>query len=200
MIDNKLLTFTLNDEKIVIKLPEPNFFLTNYDRLSICFYHNNQEILLSSLTALDFIDTLCFLLSKALKNELQLDESLNQDLGFMLNRWFKEKKFKFISVTKNGDTYWVGNNYQLASGKFASWIYNNIDGDIIFEITPVYSGIFIHENKPPYREYMKWRETYKPYFAGVISKKIARQWIDQSQNILNEIEKNMNKMHSTTQN
>ncbi|MFA6090045.1 MAG: hypothetical protein WC755_09390, partial [Candidatus Woesearchaeota archaeon] len=93
MIDNKLLIFTLNKKtKIVVTLPEPNFFLTNYDRLSICFYYNNQEILLSSLTAFDFIDTLRFLLIKGLKNELQLHKSLNQDLGFMLNRWFNEQK------------------------------------------------------------------------------------------------------------
>ena len=195
MIDNKLLTFTLNDEKIAIKLPEPNFFLTNYDRISIFFYRNNEKILLSSFTVFDFIDALRFLLIKGLKNELQLHASLNQDLGYMLNRWFEEKKFKFVSVTKNGDTYWVGNNYQLASGKFASWIYNNIDGDIIFEITPVYPGVFIYENKPRYREYMKWRETYKPYFTGTISKEIAQQWIEQAQKILNEIECNMNKMH-----
>jgi hypothetical protein len=125
-------------------------------------------------------------LTKGLKNHLQIPDFIDEDIGLL---WNKElNNTKQWSMT-NHDQQMLNNPESLGeyilfstSGEtypsLATWIYNNKNGEIVFQITPQYKWHFDDpkdgENFITYDEFIR---NYKPLFTGIISPAVAKKWL-----------------------
>src|SRR6266478_4304797 len=84
-------------------------------------------------------------LEQVLNNELKMHSSIIASLGYMYNEYLKHSidgkcdgDFTFVSKSQEFD-HWIGTEYQLfGNDALATWLYNDENKNIIFEITPVY--------------------------------------------------------------
>jgi hypothetical protein len=105
------------------------------------------------------------LLSQALNQKLKLHESITRGVGYLYNEdlyWtFNEDLLKrpphLVREQINGNNWWVGDKHNLwCYQKIQSWIYNDTQGNIIFELTPLYSGLFSAEPEKDNILFKKW--------------------------------------------
>lgn len=193
-MNKELLTFKLNvHASIVIRLNHPDdiidagyetrFFLKNYNHQ----YSIAYNFVRSNITDLQK------LLNKALKNQLQLDDNFTHDIGSYWNLYLN-KDNKINNINKN---YSVLRNYLIFDSLFPTFIYNDIDGNIIITVTSLYPHVLSRKKrKPSYGFFLKWMQKYKPIFKVIISKEIAQQWIEQATLIIAEIDKNTEELYA----
>ena len=142
-----------------------------------------------------YLEIFEYQLQKALSNDLQLHSSLTEDIGLLYNK-YKKKPLNFVHAkSKNGIAAWVGDRYELwGYGLCTTWIYNNNNGSIMFELSNIYPGFFIEcvpkqeqKNIVPFKQ---WIQDYKPYFIQEISQDVAQQWLRQVKSVLATIQAN----------
>lgn len=193
----QLFVFKLHEnEKFIIILEDDVQSIDHYSGCKIMFHLGNQQYQLYEEFPLNiFLLTLQTLIKKSLYNVLPLHESITQDIGFLWNQWLNEDAINLVYITDhNNDTYWVGQKYELACHEYISWIYNDEQGNIIFEITPAYPlGCIDQENELEVKNYQNWMKSYEPLVITIISEETALQWLKQAEAILEEISKNMAK-------
>ena len=70
---------------------------------------------------------------------------------------------------------------------YNSWLYNDEQGNIIFEITPFYPWFYVtkktNKEKVSYKE---WIENYKPTIKTIIPHKNLKKWIIQAEHMKKE--------------
>jgi hypothetical protein len=187
------IIFTLNDkEKLVIYLDQPLEKLPCYCQIPIIFYENNNKYLLSLDYLPSDIEALNQHLKKTINQQAYLHPSINQDIGYLYNDYLKHelaKKWKkspslFYESDKNYK-FWIGTNYQLWGYQYlATWMYNDINGNIIFEITPKYPDFLTEGNNPPPMPYKQWIKHYQSILIRTIPKETALKWLEQTDVIL----------------
>ena len=167
--------------------------ITAYSWGDVLFYYNNEIYQIDGeSTTTVFLYALEKLLKKSLFGNLVLDDSLDNNPGYMWNKWINNDNWSYIQYTDiNNDTYWVGMRYKLSSyEEYAAWIYNDENYNIIFEVTPCYPlGCIDQENPEEVTQYKKWLESYQPIFKTIISPDMAHQWIAQAQETIDLINK-----------
>lgn len=207
MTNDNNIEFNINtEEKLVLEMP------ISLGKADCCcdaeIYYcnkNHTRVLIASDSIQYNLEILCYLLTKALNTELFLDDSISEDIGLLhnLEAYGNAKNLKY-KKNFDGDQIWVGEQYDLWGAIFdensflSSWIYNDKNGNIIFELTPFYrKHRFINNEKPknivPYDE---WIKNYKPILIRVIPKNVAQQWLNQAQEILKKIEENTARLHA----
>jgi hypothetical protein len=184
--------FKINEkEKIITSLKYPLDEIDCCDNgILILKLKNNKKILFND--ALYYgIQKLCVMLQKTLQYQLLIDESIT-DIGYLYNEEIQNKSGLFYTQLE-GRKFWIGRMYHLWTYKdITTWIYNDNDQNIIFEVTPIYPGNFSTSKKAAnIILYNDWIKTYKPYFIGIIAKEIAEQWIEKASGIINQIDKNI---------
>ncbi|HLW72429.1 MAG TPA: hypothetical protein VKR54_00085 [Candidatus Babeliales bacterium] len=209
------VVFQLNEiEKIVLEYQNPldeikKINLRLYDPLLeidccyeglIRFTDKHQSILLSDESIRDEMQSFTILLRKALENELSLDTSINEDIGFMYNQydylfWTKDSIVvdDFVHELSETTPVWVGMRYQLwMTKKYVTWLYNDNNGLIIFEVTPLYPFSYRNSSKEQdYITYKKWIKNYKSCLTRTISREVAQQWFEQANKIEIQIADNI---------
>lgn len=188
---NNNVIFKIDDhERIVIELNsiEQVFY---YDEVQIKWF-GSQSFLLTDDCLLYLVRQFKGMLLWALNNELQLDESIQENLGYMWNRLLHgDSGFKYK------DEFWVGLNYSLwetpgnVNPVLTTWIYNDIKGNIILEIAPDYR--WHHMDPKPGEKFISYEEfmkNYKPYIVRIIPKNVATRWLAQAEHLLQTIEEN----------
>ncbi len=201
MNNTHYITFNIDkNSRIIIPLQDPIEWLGAIYEENILFYHKKQKLFLSKQTIYHDMLNLAELLNKALNNELFLDKSINQDIGYLVHEYHIDENKVALCDFDSGIRSWVGYKYKLweATNKnlcFMSWIYNSPDGSIIFEITPFYPYMYCEpEEEPNYIPYEEWIKTYKPYFITTLSRETAEQWIEQAEQIIRMVEYNEKRM------
>ena len=192
------ITFEISPtEKIIIQLD------LSLDRLDCCYIVDillsqfNQEYTLSNEPVRCAMEDLTKFLKQALNNELQLHESITQNIGYLCNEYWQEKEGFVIDHLTNETSIWVGYRYRLWEGNnnnvsTNSWIYNDNNGAIILEITPSYPYTFCEPaEEPDYIPYDEWIKTYKPYLIKTLSIETAQKWLEQSKYITKVIQTNV---------
>jgi hypothetical protein len=193
-MNNMLLQLSL-DEKIYIEIISEcsQNDITAYSWGDVLLYYNNKIYHIDGeSTTTVFLYALEKLLKKSLFGNLVLDDSLDNNPGYMWNEWINNNSRSYIQYTDiNNDTYWVGMRYKLSSyDEYAAWIYNDKNYNIIFEVTPSYPfGYIDQENSEEVVKYKKWLESYQPILKTIISPEIAHQWIAQAQDMIDLIDK-----------
>ena len=132
------------------------------------------------------ISNFCYFISKSgrikklITGELIFDDKRNLDLGFEWNQYF-QRKTKHTKIVKY---HFCGNSHKLIRPYFSSWMYNDKDGKVIFEITPFYpwENVKKKDNKD-FISYKKFIENYKPILKIVIPKYRLKQWVPQAKKL-----------------
>jgi len=189
-VEKKLLNFVLNStEKITI-------FLDYNDIIDCCYWASfffvqyNHRILLTRWEIQDNIERFIKILDLAIHNKLPLNFVGNQDIGYLWNFICKKKNIKdeYSDETFNErlkfKPYLVFNDHN-----FATWIYNDHNGDIVLKITPLFPKGRPRNRISKYNTFLHWMKKYKPKFVCIIQKNIAKNWLDQA-NKINDIIKN----------
>jgi len=202
-MSNHNVTFTLHDaQKIIIELANPVQKLDCCTEAPIVFLQDSKKVILSTDSVQNNMTILKNILEKALSNKLQLHTSIKEDIGYLYNQYSdflcnkKSKVQDNFGYTKlEGTDIWAGNKYNLWNSDVISWIYNDADGSIIFELTPAYPENFYYTKlKPQTIPYQEWIKGYKPYLIEKIPHNIAQQWLDQANAILKQIDKNIKRL------
>lgn len=175
------------DKAIIITLEQNNLPIDADCPCHITFNYLDQKNFLTQDTTLEsFIAPFHKLLRKGLHQQIKLHPSMVANPGYLYNQWLNEENSNLFNITdQHNEINWVGFKYQLTNHPYASWIYNNAQGDIIFEMTAVYPASLINENNPiEVQAYKKWMQNYKPFIHEIISKETAQQWLQQTTEIM----------------
>ncbi|MBP6869767.1 hypothetical protein KBC04_02710 [Candidatus Babeliales bacterium] len=156
------------------------------------FVYNNNEFIIGQASAGDLCENFIARLQKNLKNELQIHESIKQNLGFMYNQYCHQLPLlssEFVKIlSKSGESsYWVGLDYDVWStyistkSMLTTWLYNDDKGNIIFEVTPLYQWSFLPDEPedPDFQTYEEFMKDYKPLITRVIPRQVAIEWLGQ---------------------
>jgi len=198
------ITFKLNTtEKIVIELGEPLEVVHCCYSATIAFFKENEKTLIGDDSIDHNLSGFSILLKETLNFELKLHESIKMDIGYLYNQdlesFYQQEQQHRPGLTYDkvdGIDYWVGRKYGLwGCGSLAVWFYNNSDGEVIFEITPIYPGGFGNsDHRKQSISYDQWIQNYKPYLIRKISRNVAEQWLIQTNGILEQITENIRRM------
>ena len=189
------IVFTLDhDNRIVVQLEHSLNDIHCCYRAPIIFLSNDVSYRICQRSIQDSLETFVEKLTKALNSQLKLHESITMDIGYLCNESGQEKS----SVTYTEDGLWVGwDNKLWASGKpnLDTWLYNNKNGEIILEITPSYKW---HnpdlDRGADYIPYEEWIKSYKPLLIRTIPTDVAKQWLEQADEIVKKIDENIARM------
>ncbi len=191
------ITFPVDKHtKIIIPLQDPIEWLGPMYEEHILLFSNNHKVFLSKSTIYHDMIDLVDLLKQALSNNLQLDRSIEQNIGYLVHQYHLDETKVLQHSFPNRWYGWIGYKYKLWEGienntRLMSWIYNAPDGSIIFEVTPFYPYMYCElEDEPDYIPYEEWIKTYKPYFIATLSKETALQWLEQAERIIKIVEDN----------
>lgn len=194
-----------NDERFIIELDDYLEKLPCYCLIPVVFFLNQQGYVLSEWGLPEVVQDMRNNLVKALRNELQLHPSITRDIGYLENINFdhdnkqaeiaEERNEDYwqphtdLMYTQDGDFFsWVGNVYKIwGHDNLATWIYNDSQGNIIFEITQRYPGLFAEDKRSIHISFEEWMKTYKPFVVRIISPETAQQWIEQADKIITYI-------------
>ena len=139
-------------------------------------------------------------LTLTLSNELILHPSIEKNIGYYWNQKLNEDSSNLFLIQGKEESYWVGSTYLLwttdsrkKNQRYATWLYNDTQGNIIFEVTPTYPDTFIDPEDPAdLKAYQEWMEKkYKPFFTRTIPRDVGIQWLDQANLILQTISDNV---------
>lgn len=183
--DEFLVMYTMAEslEKTGI-LTSIKIFYEYENKSTILFWNSFQEMY-------DLLDQLKLVLNK----ELFLHPSIKKNIGFYENQYRKKEDRKNLIYENNEyGRFWIGVSYSLFSscgkGNPDSWLYNDKDGSIVFEITPAYPWCYSEpEPDETFITYSEWMKTYQPYLKRVISKEVAQKWLVELQELTNIVEK-----------
>lgn len=190
-----LRTFSINQhEKISIELNHAHDQLHCCYFPSIYFKHYNHKLQLNKNNdARDVIEILISSLEQALQNKLLLPDEI-QDLGTFANHFYNPKdQNNFYSSKEYDEAYKLVQKYKILDHDYFAFLYNNMYGNIILQISPAYPLRRVRKHrKPSYNNFLHWiKKSYKPKFTRIISKNIAENWLAQSRQILTIINNNI---------
>lgn len=196
---NELL-LKLSETEYIKITPDHNISL---DEVYFCcgglkayFVSNNYELRIGQKSAGLFFEALIGILKKVVENKLQLDDSFTENLGYMYNEYFHDlptKKPKFVMVPSLDGTsrYWIGYNYQIwstyndAHPYVTTWMYNDKNNDIIFEVSEFYKWSTEEDDleDPEFKTYDDFMNDFKPLIHRTISRDVAIKWLEDSMKI-----------------
>lgn len=117
---------------------------------------------------------------KLINNQMMLDKSVVQDPGFEWNQYFEG----IIQDTEVDQYLCWSNAHKQVPPYFISWMYNDENGNIIFEITPFYPWHDARKKShPDFITYKKFMKNYKSILKTMIPKENLQQWIIQAQEL-----------------
>jgi|GEM_PF-2086842 len=187
-INNHNIIFSLNSaDKIVIDLNEPLTMVHCCYQATLILFFDGTKYLFPRESIRYMLQSFVEKLEKAFKGKLLLDTSIS-DLGYGENEYYQDRPGL---VYKNKQ--WVGSENRVWSGSgFTVWLYNNADGAIMLEITPVYRTPFDDpEDVDHYIPYEEWIEQYHACAKKEIPTETAGQWLKKARFILDRIESTM---------
>lgn len=158
-----------------------------------------RKVTLANVFVSDAMEKLINSLELALKNELLLHASIKQDIGYVYNEYsgneLLQDRSSFVDIHSNGKSFWVGYKYYLWSSclrefSCVSWIYNDVNGNVVFEVTPLYVPCDLEEELNC-MSYGEWIKGYKPYVIRKISKEMVREWLDNAYYLMSQIDNNI---------
>lgn len=186
-----------NDTKIIIGLEEPIEKTHCCYEASIALYYENSKFNGGHIALREYLLNIKNIAENVAQGKFKLHESLHNDVGFLLNEELQGKPGLHYVKTEES-SWWIGYTYCLSlGGKLGMWLYNNQEGNSIFEATPIYPFSYRnYEKDPGYIPYKKWIKGYEPYCIIQTTPSQLEDWVRQANVILGYIEKNMHKRGS----
>lgn len=179
------IIFRLSDtEKIVIELKEA-FCCVHCHIASFVFVRGIRRYLLCNDTLHYGLKCFVNIFNEAWFGRLGLDQSLavcessKHDMGYVFN----QIRQRLSSLYEHGGNNWRGHKYKLWGEEAVGWVYNDDAGNIIFKLTPVFSGPAYsidsdeHQQQSQTLQYDQWLKNYKPIFETEIHSLVAQEWL-----------------------
>ena len=96
-----------------------------------------------------------------------------------------------VPTLDGSSRYWIGYNYQIwntyadANPYVNTWMYNDHEGNIIFEVTKFYKWSTQEDDldDPEFMTYKKFMKNFKPLIYRVIPRDLAIEWLQDSTKI-----------------
>jgi hypothetical protein len=195
-----ILTLHLNNnESIILSSHDSPDKMGEWDDIAI-EYRGENSIYLTDSRGDEILRSAEELLTKTLNKELLLHESIKQDIGYLWNEELQGKP-GLTYEEGSGNIYWIGERFLLWScnsrleNRGTTWLYNDENGDIILEITPVYPWTF-RDPKPneKYVSYDEYMKSYKPLVIRKIPVDIAQEWLVQVKKLAHTIQESEKRM------
>lgn len=159
--------------------------------VDIWFVGNNGiEIRFGYEHAGEFCYTLQQKIPRLLKQQCVIDVVVSRDLGFLMNQDFQglyDQEYGF------DEYYFLGNSHSRRRPYYSSWLYNDDQGNIVFEICPKYPWNDEDEKDckhPDFISYDLFMKNYKPTVVCKIEPKYLQQWLEQVNILAPIFEKN----------
>jgi len=188
-----IIDFNLNDSVVIRFISEVKIELLHCcQNVDIYLLKDNEKYLLGVDTMRENIFILKNALKKALLNQLQLHPSINQDIGIVWNQTSQDRS-KLVYEEIEGQRFWVGLNYLLWDyDGLATWLYNDINGNILLHITPLYRDYWTgeeNEEETNSQACEKWIATeYRPLWTTILSPATAKAWLAQAEDIFSRLQ------------
>lgn len=115
-------------------------------------------------------------IQKLLQGKMCLPKN-TKNLGLELNEIYQNNKHSHNIL----EYHWVSNSHKQVRPYYNSWLYNDKNKNIIFEITPFYPWFGATKKEHPEKiSYKKWIKDYKPIVNVIIPEENIKKWIDQA--------------------
>lgn len=202
-MDKHEILFKINEvEKVIIELKEPLEMVHCCYEVPIVLAKEEKKYIVAYDSIKSNMESLDIVFTKALQNQLQLHSSIQGNIGYLFTHYkfygFNREKLESLGLVFEHDSGdWVGENHLLWAYDIAVWVYNDSDGSIILEFTPWYFGKnYMYDDDDngiddeDYSEYEQFLKNYRSLFSIKLSHETAQLWLDQANNIVQQIEKN----------
>ena len=164
------------------------------------FFQDENLLLIGEEWAGEIFEQFFSHLKKAINNELQLHESLHQNLGFIYNDFFDNiPDSMMVSSLDNVSKHWVIYDYKMwattkdLSLRVATWLYNDDKGNIILEVTKTYPWFYAQDEDiedPDFVYYEDFIKDYKSIIYCIIPRDKAIEWLNEAEEWLSVFLKN----------
>ena len=130
-------------------------------------------------------------ITQLLNNKMSLSKNMINDLGLEMNQYFEG-----ISELDNCFNYlFLSNSHKQVRPYYNSWLYNDKEGNIVFEITPFYPWHDPSQEKNSnFISYEKWIKNYKSILKVIVPLKNIKQWVQQAKKWCKLLENNEQKL------
>lgn len=199
MID--ILRFFITDnESFVMHTDDADDVIHCCYQSQVLLHIEDKEIIIGKSIIKDFAERLKKKLALALENALPLHPSIQKNIGYYWNQDLNESEPQLFCDTTWESPGWVGFYHLLWTTdsrkkyeQYGTWLYNDAQGNIIFEVTQVYPETFIDPEDPAdVAAYEAWMEhDYKTFYMRIIPKGLAFIWMNQAEEILQLITDNV---------
>src|SRR3990167_1546125 len=135
------------------------------------------------------------MLQEAIGELLVLHKSISEDIGILWNMELNGNS-GMSYIEYEGQQFWVGEKYLLWSTpskcntNLSTWLYNDKNGNIIFEVTPTYHWHY-SDPEPDDKDYIPYEQfikSYKPLCVKIIPKDVASKLLEQIDEFLKGLE------------
>ena len=194
----KEIIFLLKDaEEIVFPLDDDLDDIDCCYEAPIILKRESEHIVLADIPIYYAMQQVVERLTQALSKKLVISQTINNDIGYVYNQYsfnISQKHLSDSSKTSDKKVPWIGYHYYLWSSclksfSCATWLYNDTNGSIIFEVTPLY--VAREPEDIDYISYKEWIKDYKPYLIRKIPKEVAQKWLKDANVIVEEINNNI---------
>lgn len=157
--------------------------------VTIYFINNGYSPLIAFGPLHEKLHNLVYCLDQSFHKKKVFNEQLIPDIGFHFNEMHYKKSVMHEKIVANQLYNHVVWSPIIAHENIQTWLYRNMNGEIILFLASVYPFFFTKPLKknPSYQE---WIKTYKPFGRYIISQDSAQQWLKQVYDIMNLIESN----------
>lgn len=119
-------------------------------------------------------------IQKLINSEAVINNSFINSIGFEWNQFFEG----ILKDTEVDQYHCWSSCHKQVEPCFNSWLYNDENGNVIFEITPFYPWHGKTKKTNPEKiSYKEWIKTYKPILKTMIPKDSLKQWIVQAKEL-----------------
>lgn len=201
MINIDILKFIINDnENIIIPLDKPDDIIDySYIAKAELIIDDQITIIGSGAIGMQAVQ-LQRLLEQVIAGQRLIHESIKKSIGYYYNQDLHEENPDIFLIQGKESKYWIGSQYLLwttdsniKNHQYATWLYNDTSGNIVFEVTPIYPEDYVDlEDSVEVKAYQEWMETsYKSFFNCIIPKELTIKWLNQANLILKIIDGNV---------
>lgn len=179
--------FIISDTQYIQIIPEP----IEKDACKICghcdLYYIDTKKNISIRFGYSQTNDVCYFFGKYQRTLDLIDgknflyKNIRKDLGFKFNQ-FHAHALKKKEYQKVMDYYFQDNSHKDILPYFSSWLYNDKNGNVIFEISPFYPW-FNEKNpqkNPEFITYSDFIKNYKIMVKTIIPKENLKKWIPQA--------------------
>jgi hypothetical protein len=202
----ELLFHDSNNAKLVISMNKQEAKrMINFDFAQIDYVSDLESITLEIDEILSLMEALIKEIQPCLNGQRILHSSIKKSLGYYSSKDYKKdnRKDLIYETLSNGFRRWVGVAYQLFDARAgigipSSWLYNDKDGNILLEVSPIYPWLFMKvEPGETFIKYSDWMKEYKPYVVTKIPRDSALEWLKQISKFMKKLDRSDKKYRCT---